>query len=210
MRAELAAVGACDIPDVAGILSAAAGAVVVQHEGADDVAQHEAVAAAQHEEEADEQQPQACAGVAANAPTEVIANTIESNLIMQISFIKPRGNNTHYKIPGQAKCPTGTPRNYVNLLTTELTRIALRQRPQRRRTGSTTHGAGRWSRLVRIHAIIFRVFSSDTALRTGRLTSWQQFFHCRSCHIRSRLWSATVGPHSGQVHTRNFAPGSAL
>ncbi|HEY2827046.1 MAG TPA: hypothetical protein VGJ04_05540 [Pirellulales bacterium] len=42
---------------------------------------------AQHEEEADEQQPQACAGAAANAPTEVIAKTIVSNLIMQISFI---------------------------------------------------------------------------------------------------------------------------
>ena len=70
------------MPGIACVLSAAAGAVVVQHDGAADVAQHDAAVEAQQEDEADEQQPQACAGVAANAATEVMANTIESNLII--------------------------------------------------------------------------------------------------------------------------------
>ena len=63
------------IPGIACILSPSAGAVVVQHDGAS--------AVVQQDDEVVEQQPQACAGAAAKAPTEVVANTIESNLNMQ-------------------------------------------------------------------------------------------------------------------------------
>ncbi|HEY2827741.1 MAG TPA: hypothetical protein VGJ04_09100 [Pirellulales bacterium] len=84
------------MPGIACMLSPAAGAVVVQHDGADDVAQQEAAVEAQHDDADDEQQPQALAGAADATPMEADARTIESNLNMQNSFNrKPKGRNTH-------------------------------------------------------------------------------------------------------------------
>ncbi len=83
------------MPGIACVLSLVAGAVLVQHDGADDVAQQEAAVVAQHDDPDDEQQPQAWAGAAEATPIEAVARTIESNLNMQNSFNKkPRGRNT--------------------------------------------------------------------------------------------------------------------
>ena len=109
----------------------AAGAVVVQHEGAAAAAPQDGAEVVQHDE-AVEEQPQACAGVAAKAPTDVVANTIESNLNMQISLKRNRGDNTFNPVSRSGELPnrdtTTSPTNYF-LLTAELARIGLRQRP---------------------------------------------------------------------------------
>ena len=72
-----------------------AGAGAVPHDGAADTEQQDGAEVAQHDAADEEQHPQACAGVAAKAPTEVVANTIESNLNMQIS-LKQKTRGTTY------------------------------------------------------------------------------------------------------------------
>src|SRR5262249_2635196 len=86
------------MPGIDCMLSAeAAGAVVVQHDGA--AAQHEGAVA---------QQPPACAGAADKAPSDATANAIENNLNMQFSFEhKPNGTTTPDHDPGLALGPAG-------------------------------------------------------------------------------------------------------
>jgi hypothetical protein len=74
------------MPGIPCMLLAGAGAGAALHEGAADAEQQDGAEVAQHDDADEEQHPQACAGVAAKAPTEVVANTIESNLNMQISL----------------------------------------------------------------------------------------------------------------------------
>src|SRR3954447_14943268 len=104
------------------MLSAGAGAVVVQHDGAVEVAQHDADVV-QHD--ADEQQPpQAWAGVAASAPIEVVAKTMENNLNIQNSLhSKTEAINT-LNSPGRAQPDRDIQTLILSALTaTDLARI---------------------------------------------------------------------------------------